>query len=555
MSVVTAGLPTVGRTTGGATGGFLAGHATKNSSSVRAVRTSRTILRIAYDRAVRGLVLTTIVAIAACAPSGLTIEVVGLEEGTVVELYAGQYCNDCPRGVHPPGLLPTPIFEAYVTFEREAQPQTVPPGTDVIGFRVATEHDTWLGIILIVARNPDGSVRGTFVKHHVAIDKETSERWQVTEFVPTGELTDFNTVGAFPDGTRRMKYWNRRPANAPGCILYEEWNARTTSTNQTVVEVKRELIVPEFDTDCDGEMENECAPWEYQAPVGPPNIETADCVSKNTLDGVCRIQGPPCSETSVLPPSDCVPLPEDYCLPSQLCNCTPTIDPACFERVFAESLMPGGVPMSHLDCTIQIDAEGRRCDSVIADARGKYQLGTTQCTDIRFADLAIPFGPFVTEALLPSSQVTLQLRNFAQPCQVELDFQGSTMPGVRLGLIELALDNQSHLVLPARLEFVSNGCMIRSTCDFHDQSALEGITKCVAALPTTCNASEQCFNGGTYCGDICCEPGETCTPTGCMCGIHDACEPGDRCIQTIFNSDNCGTQCCGSTPCAVPIQP
>ena len=316
---------------------------------MRAKRTSRTILRIAYDRVVRRLALLVLTA---CGnPTGLTIEVL-VEPGTRVELYAGEYCGeDCPGAVSPPNLTLKRITNAYLTFEGEVAPE-VANADGVAGFRIVSDYDTHLGTILIVATKGDGTI-WTSSFYDVEIRAGDGMRWRVDNLVKTEPLID--VLGqAPPAGARRIKIWNEPGATTPGCVLVEDWTAG--------VEPFRDLLVPNYDTDCDALM-TECAPWTFHATLAPPTIETSNCVVGDLTTGTCHLAGPQCSEVGQQG-DHCMELTEEYCVPSALCACQNLTDPnMCLASTIDVGLRDAVEPMPHLKCVIELDDGGQACSS------------------------------------------------------------------------------------------------------------------------------------------------------------------------------------------------
>ena len=495
----------------------------------------------------RRLALLPIVALVACnnAEPGLLLDVF-VEPGTTVELYAAKYCDGCPRGVKPPALTAMPISEAYLSFDGQAQPQTA-DASGLVRFRVATSYDTYLGIILVVATKPDGT-QWTFVNYNVEIKEGASTRWEIRDFVQTYGLID--TVGTVPvDGTRRMLIWNRPGATTQACVLFEEWYSES-SNGQTTINVDRDLVVPEDNMDCDALMTaDECDPWTFNAILGPPKIETADCLLPiSSIDGICRIGGPQCSETGGTV-NECASLPEDYCLPQGLCGCAGMADlSGCLMAKF--DLLQTDMP--HALCEIHVDTDGTMCGGKIVLQPDIYLSGGsgTKCTAIRIADMATPFGPFVTEAPYPNGK--MKLDNFSTPCRADLYFEGPLPANVpRYSLFELELDNRRHLVIPT-LVGVKQGCDVQSRCDFFPGLVTDTMMRCVAEPAEGCYATQQCPDGGAYCHGTCCPPGEECTLNGCMCGDVATCPTGSSCIQDIYTRDECGVRCCPNGQCANP---
>jgi hypothetical protein len=242
-----------------------------------------------------------------------------------------------------------------------------------------------------------------------------------------------------------------------------------------------------------------------------------------------------------------VVLPEDYCLPQGLCGCTGAADlSACMMTKF--DVLQADMP--HASCEIHVDTDGTMCDDKIVLQPDTYLSGSaSECTAIRIADMATPFGPFVTEVPYPSGKV--KLTNFSTPCKAELYFEGPVPANLPShAFFELELDNRRHLVIPTLLT-VMHGCDAQSRCDFF-RGITDTMMECVAERPSGCAPTQQCPNGGAYCQGSCCPAGEVCTDYGCACGQYPSCATGSSCVQDVYTPDECGTRCCLDTQCANP---
>jgi hypothetical protein len=486
--------------------------------------------------------------VAACNPAGLTLEVaVSDPEIVKVELFAGDGCgSDCPRGTKPPELAPIPIDAAYVVTDPQPFVVTAKDFEDgVAGFRIETTEDTSLPILVAVGYDAQGEVRWSATFHDVAIPHEDSAHWRI-EMTPTAAITA--PYAPQPAGTERVKVWREQSMGRPACLLLEHWSDQGAT---------RELVGPVDDPDCDEvDAQNECAPWIPNAMGALPTLDTANClVSQQQPSGsqVCMIGGPQCNETAPQTAS-CVPLEEPYCTPLSLCECAAdnnTLD--CVTNKIIDATTNGG-SMPHLACKIMIDEDRNRCDGSQLEIDGSGYLGNTnqQCTSIGFNELASPVGAF--EDYLPLGTAKIKLEDFSQPCKANVTWVPGSPAPVTIAMLELALDNGYHLVVPARIEVVEGPCDGTSSyCELLTSTATdETMWECAGAPPAPLCLPDSAHGcEGPMCNGECCGAGEACTADGCTCGGGAPCEvDGDTCQAGLVMENQCGDVCCGaSTPC------
>lgn len=493
--------------------------------------------------------MSLLLLLVACSPSGLTLEVaVDDPEISRVELFVGEHCSgDCPRGTIPPGLPVMAVTDTYVVVDTAPWTLTRADFDDgVAGFRIESPEDTSLPILVVVGYDAQDQIRWSSTFHDVAVPSQEPAYWQV-RLSPTTAIAA--SLEPQPAGTERVARWQQPSQRLPSCLLLEHWSDRPEPT--------RELVVPDEDHDCDEVAETaECAPWVPDAVAVPPRIEDASCVLPAPLPGrmelACLLGGPECTEDPQSARDQCVPVFEPRCVSSLVCQCAGKPDfAACVEGVVTEGIVAGTTP--YLKCSIQVDAEGYRCDDtpIEADA-GAYlsSSGSTKCTGIGIDEWAAPIGPFGS-ALAIDETSKVKLGAFDEPCRIDLLLEGNTTTESTLAAVEIDLDNNNHLVVPARFEFRATGCADSSHCEFVAPDTNDSLFECLdpgEALTCAPDTNNGC--AGPMCNGQCCGAGEMCTPNGCSCGGGAACDDGLTCESGITTQDQCGSICCGGqTPC------
>jgi hypothetical protein len=528
---------------------FGAGQATRiTSADVRATRTSRTIQRIAYDRGVRALGLAVLVA--ACSPSGLTLEVVISDpEIAKVEVMAGDPCgSDCPDGTIPPGLYPMPLDDAFVVLD--PAPFTVSDNDFSDG--LATFHIEGSGkdlaILVILGYDLAGNIRWSWSEHWVHIPY-SGQRWQI-QLEPTTQITP--TLDRQPSGTERYTMWPD-PGGHTSCLLLEHW------TDLALPD--RELIAPDSDHDCDGvAATRECAPWVPNAMGLPPTIYDTRCVVQGSQAagvGVCLLGGPQCDETPGSMSEACIATDTPYCVSESFCtSCAGSPDPpTCVKTAAAQGIANQSI--AYLKCVLHVDSSFDRCDSgqLVVDASPLLESSLHYCKALRFSDGGVPFPGF--DDRLHVGEGKLRLDNFNPPCTADAQWEAGMAGIENLGLLDAEIDNGYHLVVPVRVE-VRPGCDAANTPSFcalvkPTAATNETLQYCLLANPVgdVCAGDSSHTCPGPFCNGQCCGAGERCTQNGCACGSGAPCQDGDACATGGPISDNsCGTVCCGASgPC------
>lgn len=492
--------------------------------------------------------LGLLLALAACHPSGLTLEVV-IDDPNIkkVELFAGTHCSgDCPRGTAPPALPAMPVDDAYLVVD-EAPWTVSEPEFDggVAGFRIESTQATSLDILVVVGYDADDQIRWSQTFHGVDIPAEDAAHWRV-QLAPTTRIEV--TPAPPPPGSERVAHWQQPSQRLPACLLLEHWDSSGTAV--------RELVVPDADRDCDEvALATECAPWIPNAVGAAPTIDDARCLLSAPLPGnpgtVCMLGGPACNETDSSPDASCVPLDQPYCTSSALCACAGTADiAACVTGKIAAGIDAKTIPYLH--CTIQLDADGSSCTDakIEADAGAYVSGGATQCRGMGLHPATAPLGDFASYLELDATS-KLKIDSFTEPCKANLYFAGSSAPQSQLAIASLELDNDNHLVIPLRIDLQQTGCVEDSRCEFlrPSDTTYDGIWQCVG--PTTAprctpDPNQQC--AGPLCNGICCAAGEYCGSLGCACGSDGTrCHDGDTCQSPGAVQSECGTICCGVT--------
>ena len=520
---------------------------------MRATRTSRTIQRIAYDRGVRSLGLLWL--IAACSPSGLTLEVVISDPNIKkVELMAGDQCHpDCPRGTIPPGMSAVPLQDAFVVLDPVPFTVTDNDLSDGLAtFHIDAPADTYLPILALIGYDEKGEVHWSWSRHWAQIPGD-GERWRI-ELDTTTRIAP--TTTRLPPGTERHLMWPD-PGGHTSCLLLEHWSDKPLPVY--------ELIAPDSDHDCDGvSPANECAPWIPNAMGTQPTIADANCLVPAPIDELnmqyaCQLGGPLCNETPVMPGDSCVPVDEAYCAPEILCGCRADPDPeACVRAKILNGTTDGSMP--YLKCVIRLDTNGDRCDSsqLTIDASALLVTSAAKCTGLSLSDGGTPFDPF--DNVLHVGEAKLKLDNFSMPCKTDAFWENGTVTNFdTFGLLGVDIDNGYHLVVPVRVE-LKPGCDLGgSMCQFYRPSAgtSETMYHCLDAAPmgSACAPDPSGTCGGPMCGNVCCGVGEQCLGGMCACGMGSSCPDGDICASGGPLGDNtCGSICCGqSGPC--PLNP
>lgn len=466
-----------------------------------------------------------------------------------VELFVGEHCpGDCPSRIAPPDLPMMLVTNTYVV--TDSVPWSVTKrdfDSGVAGFRLESSDDTTVAILVAVGYDAQEQIRWSSTFHDVFVPSDDAVYWRV-KLAPTTPISP-PPVSPQPAGTERIKHWQQPSKRLPACLLLEHWNGDNQPT--------RDLVVPDEDHDCDELPEDdECAPWTPNAVGVPPTLEDASCVlmeriGNDPASNVCMIGGPECTEDREAPRASCVRLVDPYCVPTSLCQCTEANDFAqCVHEIVLDELEREEMPA--VACTFQLDEEGRPCshEPIVLDLAPFLMASPTRCSAIRLNEWRPPLEPFTTKLHIDATS-KLEIKHFDKPCKGELVLDGEVKTDDLLAALELDLDNDNHIVVPAKLEFRRTGCSTPSDCEVLLPDKSDAIWQCVAPTAMSCLPEPNSTCKGPMCNGVCCGEGETCTPDGCSCGGGDPCtEPGDACQAAITPPSGCGTLCCGiTTPC------
>jgi hypothetical protein len=462
-----------------------------------------------------------------CVPSGLTLEVTATDPAVQrVELFVAGPCEGaCPVSVAAPGLAAKPS-DIFVVDDPQPWSATMSGGAAVFDLRAdQDEHVSLLVAVGFDATNA-GTPRAVAVLHDVRVPASERLHWQMP-------LSAAAPIDDAPATGERVAVWRQPSSPGLACVMVEHAGGM------------RELVVPEGDTDCDQIATGECAPWTNLAVNAPSTIGAASCLlpdNGGSATVVCKLGGPTCSETggSTMP---CAPLDTAYCAPSALCNCAPW-DEACVRNEIALSF--DAMPL--IRCEVPLKVDGAPCDGsselhVPIPSSMLVANTASTCEDAMINDVATPLGAFARSVMLGGA--TLTMKKSGTPCATELVYSGKVASSQMSSLlVDLALDNRNHLVVPMQLKLIVGGC--------DDVGPLCSVTVTTdsmftCARPTTsgslCGSQGGC--GGPMCGNVCCTTGEQCVNGVCMCGPNPGCTSGYECAAGLI-SPGCGSICCGS---------
>jgi hypothetical protein len=281
---------------------------------------------------------------------------------------------------------------------------------------------------------------------------------------------------------------------------------------------------------------------------------------------VCLVGGPPCTDGQTS--AGCDALDIDYCVPAKACGSCAYADwESCVKTKLTAPNLTTGIP--YATCALAMEADGRECSDSNrrkAELDLSALLGTnaTKCTSIRVDAAMLPLGPFESKIIVNGA--TLELVSFQEPCKIEVQLSGDFMrsvTGAPLHLLDVALDNGKHMILPFVLQGTDDACATDTICRLPPIDAIETMLQCAkpATDTTTCTGAMQCPDNAVVCGARCCGRGESCVDGECRCGDGAHCV-GDSssCVPTSASpappADGCGEVCCGSGPntpaCPIP---
>lgn len=478
------------------------------------------------------------VLVAACnEPPGVTLEVLRTDKAvTKVELYLGEKCDGCPSVMAPPQMTPR---RAHLF---KVNDPTVFSATewngDRAGFRLESATGMLQKVPLILAVGYDANDKpiaaSSFYDGEIPVDH--GEVW-ITTLTSTTPIVD-----PMPDADgERIAVWPQR-RRGPRCVMLEHGTSIA------------DAVVPADDTDCDGlAAANECAPYVPTAVNTVPTLATANCVTHvPAANGaqLCMLGGPVCNEMTAITVVTCDPLDVDYCAPSKLCAVCPDGNFDCIKSALQQASI--GLPrINGVECSIPMNPDGtvcadesRRHDEL--DLSGLLEGGSTKCVDVAVSELALPIS---LHHSMPVGGATLTIRNFTEPCKVDIEWTGRydrNAGGERLLIVEAELDNGKHIVAPFYLHMAET-CIGSMRCSPVVPDAFDSMFQCVkpAESSTTCMPTAVSCNGGIACGARCCAPGESCRDGECRCGDGAHCSRGDSCVEAP--TAGCGTRCGPST--------
>ncbi len=490
---------------------------------------------------VRAFVILGVLVVACSDPPGVTLEVIRTDKAVKkIELYLGEYCEDCPGVMAPPGMTPRRsrvwVVNDPVVFSANEGDSDSWHG-DRAGFRLtsATGMAQRVPVILAVGYDANNSpiATSTFFDGETPVNR--AERWQTT-LIASKPIVDPR-----PDvDDERVAVWGAQ-RTGPRCVMVEHGTGSS------------DAIVPADDTDCDGlSTAAECDPYVANAVNGVPTLERANCVSTvaaDNLTGICMLGGPICNENPSTQPVSCEPLDVDYCVPKKLCGACPNGDFECIKTVFGDAAMNGTPVMNGLDCTIPMNPDGSECDGedrrrADLDISALVANTDTSCRDVEISEAALPIS---LHHSLPITNATINVRDFREPCSVTMEWGGHymrTAGNVRTLIAEVELDNGKHIVAPMILRF-GDTCLLPMKCTTVVPDPFDPMFDCVKPSENsmTCPKADplaQC-GGGVLCGARCCGVGESCENGECRCGDGPHCTGDHACIDTT--SDGCGTRC------------
>lgn len=494
-------------------------------------------------------------------PPGLTLEVVPLDASiSRVEVYLGDHCDTCPDAMAPPMMRPRAanIYETNYSQVFAADSSDATNWHDGHAFFRITSpdaHDSQVSYLLAIGFDKNGVPIALNRYHDVAIPAAATSYWQVPLDEPLKPLTDA------PSPDERIAIWPMARPAGPRCVLIENGGGG-----------QADAVVPHDDPDCDGVTPAmDCAPFTPNAVAVAPTLAETRCVANATgvLDGggttppqICLLGGPACTDGQTS--QGCEYLDVDYCAPMALCNACAGQDwDTCPKVKILAAETTTGIP--YVGCNIAMQIDGTQCpdaskrsaDIVATDFVA--QGGGTKCLSMTISEPTLPLA-FKTKLVIGGA--TLELTNFKDDCSATLEWSGNYMRtlGAAHGLlIDLALDNGKHMVVPFALHF-ADSCINGTACTRNIPSTTESMLQCASSTQdaaTTCTAQTECTNGGIACGGRCCGKGENCTGGVCRCGAGPHCV-GDThfCVTSSANPGitGCGDVCCGlpGTPACPP---
>lgn len=475
--------------------------------------------------------------VAACSdPPGATLEVIRTDKAvTKVELYLGEKCDGCPSVMAPPQMAPRRAHLFKVN-----DPTVFGSDEwhgDRAGFRLTSGTGMTQKVPLILAVGYDANDKpiaaSSFYDGEIPVDR--GERW-ITTLVSTTPIVDPMRNA---DG-ERIAVWPQQRMG-PRCVMLEHGTSIA------------DAVVPADDTDCDGLAQTaDCAPFVASAVDTVPTLKTANCVTKvraaSAVD-ICLVGGPICNEKAPVTSTTCEALDVDYCAPGKLCAVCPNGDFDCIKGAITQASV--GVPqMNGVECFIPMILDGSECSDksklhAELDLAGLLQ-GETKCNDVAVSQLALPIA---LNRSLPVAGATINIRNFTEPCRVEIEWSGRYDRNAGKEFLLLAgadLDNGKHVVAPFYLH-MAESCLGTMRCSPVVSDLFDPMFQCAKPSEdsTTCTTTSIACSGAVACGARCCNAGEACIDGECRCGAGPHCINNQSCMDEP--TAGCGTRCGPST--------
>jgi hypothetical protein len=392
---------------------------------------------------VRVPVVAAAVVLTSCAQSpGLQLEV-GVQDTSIktVELIVGAHCDNCPGKMAAPNLA---LRETAIYSSPHPDAWFADFDGSFAGFFLHVDggDDQRIPVLGIVgydaAKQPVAYTKMQDVL--VPADDERHTRVTLKPIDPIDNTTP--TTDA-----ERVLVWRHSEQREPSCMMIEHWSSGVVTTG---------AIVPPTDSDCDHVLVRECLPYVPNAVSVSSSFAQGNCllVVPTPAAPVCMIGGPICTDGEPQTATSCSRLDEDYCIPSPLCECAPR-DAFCLGGKLLSGTNDG--TLTTVRCVIPIDASGNLCTGstkASLDASALVAL-ETHCKSIRFLERFIA-GQELSDATEFGANAMLKLTNFAQPCSVDVAWEGTTTQNITIKMLDFEIDNGKHIALPLRATAVSN---------------------------------------------------------------------------------------------------
>jgi len=471
--------------------------------------------------------------VAACGandPVGITVEFVSPPGVDSIELFVAKPCTkSCDGRTGPPNVGPIEGARQWEVPHEGTGPFVI-SATEALLLVNDREEDQTIEMLAAVGYDGSGTAVAAYMHFEpILLVAGQTEHWRLT----LSPATDIVPGEDAPDATFRARRWRRSDETMPSCAVIEKGHDRYA-------------FGPIGDRDCD-EMttteEAECAPWVHRAegvmPAGA--FGAAVCGKSMVLDAAfppaCLAGGRACNEVSGSSDLTCSPLTDQYCVPTQLCEC-PTWDSTCVRGKLA-------VPppsSSYIKCTVCV-ADPEFPEFTLAPILGSGS-STNVCSDVRMHEVASTLGPLDNTATFSTSVLEITGTN---GCNVTMKWTGTAPATTDVAVVSIDLLNGNHIVVPLYVEYAPLCDLTAQVCTAYPAAADPARLCSSPPAPSTCGGDAIC-NGGQWCGNQCCRYGERCEAGVCMCGLTgSACPDGEVCGGGTPSADYCGTECCGST--------